>query len=82
MKLKEESQANFIRQRKSNGQISHNSTIGACSDRVRFDLDAIPPSVRDSLAEATLRMVMQIKKTPGGEECLAARTAARLQKKK
>ena len=57
--------------------IEHEEVLFDWTDRVTFDLDAVPDHIRGSLAAATLELVSNIKARPGGAAQLEARTKAR-----
>ena len=57
--------------------IEHDEVLCDWTDRVTFDLDAVPDHIRDSLAAATLELVSSIKAQPGGATQLEARAKAR-----
>lgn len=50
---------------------------GEITDTITVDLDAIPGFIWDSLAAATMDLVRDILRQPGGRELLDAKTAAR-----
>ena len=50
---------------------------GQLATEIHIDTAAIPSYMRDRLAMATMDMIRNILKQPGGREALAAKTAAR-----
>ena len=49
---------------------------------IRIDTSLIPDHVRDSLAEASMRMVLGILRSPGGRELIERKKAERAAKQK